>query len=114
MKIYLGVQALLTFASFCEAQETCDDNLQNQNETGVDCGGICDPCDFVTHYDLYCPEKNELGEFMEDLDACKSRCLSEQTCVGFDFQENVCWLSTSCTLDELLEWPGCDYVERIF
>lgn len=24
--------------------ETCDDKLKNQNEEGVDCGGICKPC----------------------------------------------------------------------
>ncbi len=24
--------------------ETCYDGIQNQNETGVDCGGKCDPC----------------------------------------------------------------------
>jgi len=24
---------------------TCDDGIQNGNETGVDCGGDCDPCD---------------------------------------------------------------------
>ncbi len=25
-------------------EETCFDNIQNQDETGVDCGGICNPC----------------------------------------------------------------------
>jgi hypothetical protein len=25
--------------------ETCSDNIQNQDETGVDCGGVCDICD---------------------------------------------------------------------
>lgn len=24
--------------------ETCDDGIQNQDETGIDCGGICSPC----------------------------------------------------------------------
>lgn len=28
----------------CQACETCFDNIQNQNETGVDCGGVCAPC----------------------------------------------------------------------
>ena len=23
---------------------TCNDGVQNQNETGIDCGGPCDPC----------------------------------------------------------------------
>ncbi len=26
---------------------TCYDGIQNQNETGIDCGGVCLPCDFV-------------------------------------------------------------------
>src|SRR5690606_15380967 len=25
--------------------ESCDDGSWNQNETGVDCGGVCSPCD---------------------------------------------------------------------
>eukprot|EP00494_Astrolonche_serrata_P029023 UN29290 len=24
--------------------ETCDDGIQNQDETGIDCGGVCPPC----------------------------------------------------------------------
>ena len=28
----------------CDACPTCDDNIQNGDETGVDCGGSCDPC----------------------------------------------------------------------
>jgi len=27
-----------------EPVATCDDGIQNGNETGVDCGGDCDPC----------------------------------------------------------------------
>ncbi|MDD4351750.1 MAG: hypothetical protein PHU71_02090 [Candidatus Gracilibacteria bacterium] len=26
-------------------EETCFDGIQNQNETGVDCGGVCEPCE---------------------------------------------------------------------
>ncbi|MBD3636807.1 MAG: hypothetical protein HUJ25_05640 [Crocinitomicaceae bacterium] len=28
----------------CPACETCSDGIQNQNETGVDCGGVCNAC----------------------------------------------------------------------
>jgi hypothetical protein len=28
----------------CDPCPTCDDSIQNQNETGVDCGGPCEPC----------------------------------------------------------------------
>ena len=29
----------------CDACESCDDGIQNQGETGVDCGGPCDACE---------------------------------------------------------------------
>ncbi len=28
----------------CLTPQTCDDGIQNQDETDIDCGGICDPC----------------------------------------------------------------------
>ncbi|WP_165872219.1 glycosyl hydrolase [Tenacibaculum sp. M341] len=33
---------------------TCTDGIQNGNETGVDCGGNCDPCDTTTPPDSDC------------------------------------------------------------
>lgn len=38
--------------NFCIATtlETCSDGIQNQNESGVDCGGSCAPCAGVTGY----------------------------------------------------------------
>lgn len=30
--------------SHCKDKETCDDAIMNQDETGVDCGGVCDAC----------------------------------------------------------------------
>ena len=32
--------------------ETCTDNIQNQDETGIDCGGVCDVCIIPTTYTL--------------------------------------------------------------
>jgi len=29
----------------CDYGGTCFDNIKNQNEEGVDCGGVCEPCD---------------------------------------------------------------------
>ncbi|MBI1935512.1 hypothetical protein HYS31_03650 [Candidatus Woesearchaeota archaeon] len=26
------------------AKDTCEDNIKNQDETGIDCGGVCKPC----------------------------------------------------------------------
>lgn len=32
------------FIGCSDDDETCTDGIQNQDETGVDCGGTCDPC----------------------------------------------------------------------
>ena len=32
--------------------ETCTDNIQNQDETGIDCGGVCDACEIPITYTL--------------------------------------------------------------
>ena len=32
--------------------ETCSDNIQNQDETGIDCGGVCDACVVPATYGL--------------------------------------------------------------
>jgi hypothetical protein len=32
--------------------ESCTDNIQNQDETGIDCGGVCDACIIPTTYTL--------------------------------------------------------------
>ncbi|HBO16737.1 MAG: hypothetical protein UR69_C0001G0298 [Candidatus Moranbacteria bacterium GW2011_GWE2_35_2-] len=34
------------------AEETCSDNIQNQDETGIDCGGVCEACIIPTTYTL--------------------------------------------------------------
>jgi len=32
---------------FCRASPKCDDGLKNNGETGIDCGGACEPCESV-------------------------------------------------------------------
>jgi hypothetical protein len=32
--------------------ESCSDNIQNQDETGIDCGGVCDVCEIPITYGL--------------------------------------------------------------
>tara|TARA_R110002050_G_scaffold69507_2_gene150328 strand:+ start:12714 stop:14087 length:1374 start_codon:yes stop_codon:yes gene_type:complete len=32
-------------ALVCAASETCSDGIMNQDETGIDCGGVCEPCE---------------------------------------------------------------------
>jgi len=34
----------LTMMTSCSDDETCIDGIQNQDETGIDCGGPCDAC----------------------------------------------------------------------
>ncbi|MFT4250351.1 MAG: hypothetical protein ACMXYD_03250 [Candidatus Woesearchaeota archaeon] len=34
----------LVYARTCEYEPSCFDGIQNQDETGVDCGGVCGPC----------------------------------------------------------------------
>ncbi|KKQ31192.1 MAG: hypothetical protein US47_C0001G0426 [Candidatus Moranbacteria bacterium GW2011_GWE1_37_24] len=34
------------------AEETCTDNIQNQDETGIDCGGVCEACVVPITYGL--------------------------------------------------------------
>jgi hypothetical protein len=31
----------------CPPCETCDDGIMNQDEVGIDCGGVCAPCDII-------------------------------------------------------------------
>ncbi len=51
-----------TSSGNCTAGPTCNDGIQNGDETGVDCGGSCDPCTSVT----YCASngKDISGEYI--------------------------------------------------
>jgi hypothetical protein len=40
------------YASAEEPIESCFDNIQNQDETGIDCGGVCDACEIPITYTL--------------------------------------------------------------
>jgi hypothetical protein len=40
------------YASAEEPTETCTDNIQNQDETGIDCGGVCEACVVPITYGL--------------------------------------------------------------
>ncbi len=58
-------------------QETCSDGQQNQNETDVDCGGVCTPC------------ANGLG------------CLTDSDCASGNCDNGRCALpGESCTVGE--------------
>jgi len=43
--IGIAVLCILIVAGISSCQPTCYDGEQNQDETGLDCGGVCVPCD---------------------------------------------------------------------
>ncbi len=54
------------------APETCTDGIQNQDETGVDCGGVCTPC-------FTCNDGIQNGD-ETDIDCGGSDCPACPTC----------------------------------
>jgi len=48
-----------------KVEATCNDEKQNGAETGIDCGGPCDPC-LVRYYDVVFPEYESMRESIED------------------------------------------------
>lgn len=42
-KIFSVITAILLVVS-CSKKESCSDGIKNQNETAIDCGGVCSPC----------------------------------------------------------------------
>ncbi len=42
-----------TFTYYIQTNPTCSDGIQNQDETGVDCGGTCPPCSTPTQGIIY-------------------------------------------------------------
>lgn len=45
--VYLVIVALIgwgAYAAWLKPVPTCTDNIKNQNEEDVDCGGVCEPC----------------------------------------------------------------------
>jgi len=51
--LLLGVVGLLIYALRVPAAPSCFDHIQNQNETGVDCGGSCKSCEAVKGLTVY-------------------------------------------------------------
>ena len=48
-RVWLAIASLMLLSTSCYNEDnkipiTCNDGIQNQDETGVDCGGVCDPC----------------------------------------------------------------------
>lgn len=74
------------------AKETCFDGIKNQNEDGVDCGGICKPCETQN---FECNDNNPCtNDFVED-EVCVNKPIVP--CCG----NNICeeQEQSSCDLD---------------
>ncbi|MBR9690936.1 hypothetical protein GOV08_04600, partial [Candidatus Woesearchaeota archaeon] len=56
----------------CELKPTCSDAIQNQNEQGVDCGGECPPCQL--HESCYDGLKNQDEEGVDCGGTCERKC----------------------------------------
>lgn len=64
-------------SNFCKSNRcsdpTCTDKIQNQDETGVDCGGACLPCDTGSHCETNSDCASEYCKKGECADHCLSR-----------------------------------------
>ena len=49
MKYTLSIFLLVLFLLSCSNEDACSDGIQNQDETDIDCGGICGPCPNCTN-----------------------------------------------------------------
>ena len=68
MKNYLMCFALfmsMAMITSCGEDETCTDGIQNGNETGIDCGGDCAPCETTVEDD-----KANIQKTFDDLLMC--------------------------------------------
>jgi len=76
------------FPSSSSSGATCSDGLQNQGETGVDCGGPCDPCvpSGYTDQGAGCCESGDFAAnsiysgSSNGLDDCAAKCDANQAC----------------------------------
>jgi len=51
----------LLFTTACTKEQTCEDGIQNQGETGIDCGGPCTACGLVANCFDGIKNQNETG-----------------------------------------------------
>ncbi len=111
-----GARRSLALSDKCGAvvtQPTCNDGIQNGNETGVDCGGSCTPCQTGTQYcasqgnsvnDEYISNV-KLGSINNNSNA---QSYSNFTNISSDLNKG-----TSYTLSVTPTWTGTQYNEGI-
>lgn len=64
--VILIISLVMTGCGVGDVEETCSDEVQNQDETDVDCGGVCDSC--------------EDGMACETGDDCVNKCSINKVC----------------------------------
>ncbi len=60
--IYLSLLALVAFVIYnaLKSEESCFDKIKNQNEEGIDCGGVCSLCSKISAKDIIIEDKGIL------------------------------------------------------
>jgi len=82
-----------------ENPATCNDGVQNSDETGLDCGGACPPC-ACTWTQVGTQQKFDVDEreitHEVTLQACKDECLAAKDCYGINVHRSNgrCWFTT--------------------
>ena len=85
-----------------ETQTSCSDGIQNGDETGLDCGGSCGPCELAS-----C--SNGIQDFDEEGVDCGGSCLAECT-LELLGEELTTQETTQETTTQATTCPfGCDY-----
>ncbi|WP_037348875.1 GEVED domain-containing protein [Sediminibacter sp. Hel_I_10] len=108
-----GVRRSLALSDKCGAvaQPTCNDGIQNGNETGVDCGGSCSPCQTGNQY---CSSQ---GDSVNDEYISRVQVGSINNASGAQLYSNFTSVSTdlskgsSYTLTITPTWTGSTYSE---
>ncbi|MEM2131623.1 MAG: hypothetical protein QXR96_03810, partial [Candidatus Woesearchaeota archaeon] len=74
----------------CKACPTCNDGLLNQNEEKTDCGGPCGPC--PTCFDNIKNQDETDVDCGGSCNSCESekKCLNHKDCISFNCINNIC------------------------
>jgi len=98
--------ATLPIKVIAEKKETCFDGIKNQNEEGIDCGGICKPCEKQA---LECNDNNPCTDDILEDDECINKPIVP--CCG----NNICEEQETCAADckKSEELPALISTERL-
>lgn len=93
-------------------KETCNDGIKNQDEEGIDCGGICKPCEVQV---LECDDNNPCTDDVIEGDVCVNKPITpccgnniceeeeQESCVADCKKADQFTLISTETLDEIKE-----------